>query len=97
MYVCISKVCSCRLPSQVYSQSQSAAKLHTSKTVIPQPRVLTPITPKAHIIQVSFASKVNLLLLLPGWGDVTPNFSTFTYFLFKILFQYFDSYDHFLN
>lgn len=48
------KSCFCRLPSQVYSQSQSAAKLHTSKTVIPQPRVLTPITPKAHILQVSF-------------------------------------------
>lgn len=39
--------------SKVYSQNQSVTKLHTSKTVTPQPRVLTPITPKAHIMQVS--------------------------------------------
>ncbi|XP_065210776.1 protein split ends isoform X2 [Planococcus citri] len=38
-------------PPVVYSQNQPVTKLLTSKTVTPQPRVLTPITPKAHIMQ----------------------------------------------
>lgn len=36
---------------QAYTPSQPA-KLHSSKIITPQPRILAPITPKAHIMQV---------------------------------------------